>query len=112
VEVLARQHRTAIDEKLFGSVDKAFKERNFRAVLLCAVEARQYAMTILASAVAEAEKWPQQFQCPEASAVLEGRRRQHREVTGFFAAVEQGITTGQHGQVSEANKETFAFGAW
>jgi hypothetical protein len=68
--------------------------------------------TILASAVAEAEKWLQQFQCPEASAVLEGRRRLHWEVTGFFAAIGQGITTGQHGQVSEANKETFALGAW
>jgi hypothetical protein len=112
VEVLARQHRTATDEKLFGSVDKAFTERNFGAVLLCAGEARQYATTILASAVAEAEKWSQQFPCPETSAVLEGRQRQHREVTGFFAAIEQGITTGQHGQVSEANKETFAFGAW
>ncbi len=69
-------------------------------------------MTILASAVAEAKGWTRQFSWPEASAVLEGRQRQHREVTGFFAAVESGITTGQHGQASEANKETFALGAW
>ena len=29
VEVLARQHWAATDEKLFGSIDKAFKECNF-----------------------------------------------------------------------------------
>jgi hypothetical protein len=39
VEVLARQHRAATDKKLFGSIDKAFKESNFGAVLVCAGKA-------------------------------------------------------------------------
>ncbi len=42
LEVLAPQHREAIDEKLFGSIDRAVKELKFGAVLVCAGEARQY----------------------------------------------------------------------
>jgi hypothetical protein len=111
VEVLARQHRSAIDEKLFGRIDKAFKESNFGAVLVCAGGARQYATTILARAVAEAEGWSRQFNILEAKEVLVGRQRQHREVAGFFSAVERGIVTDQQGQSSDANKEPFAMGA-
>jgi hypothetical protein len=122
LEVLARQHRLSTDKKLFGDTDKAVKERNFRAVFVCAGDAWQYATVILASAVAEAEGWVRTFNVPQAKEVLSGRQKQHREVAGFFAAVERCIATGQQDQSSDSNKEqdqssdsnkeTFAMGAW
>ncbi len=100
VEVLARKHRIAIDKKLFGDIDNAFKHRDMGAVLVCTADARQYASDILASALAEAEGWARQFDIPEAKEIVAGRQWQQLELAGLFPAVQRGIVTCQQGQSS------------
>ena len=112
LEVLARRNRNDMDDKLFSSIDKAFKDRNLGNVLVCAAEAKQFAMDILASAHADAQTWERQYDMPEAKEILTGRTRQQLEVNTFFSAVQRSITSGCAAQSTDSEKETFTIGAW
>ena len=54
LEQQARSHRADLDERLFGSIDTATRERDIGRILICASTARQYAADIIDSALTSA----------------------------------------------------------